>query len=105
MQNGGLSKMGVGGVVDFFFNFKEGQFFFFNTTFSNMLLYIFCNVSHHDVEGGGSDLSAETLKGGGKIYSRVGDPEKRAYFMRNKNPTVIWILNDQNSSKWPLEEG
>ena len=36
--------------------------------------------------------------------SRVGDPEKEAYFVRNKNPTVIWILNDQNSSKWSLEE-
>ena len=36
--------------------------------------------------------------------SLVGDPEKEAYFVRNKNPTVIWILNDQNSSKWSIEE-
>ena len=37
-------------------------------------------------------------------FSRVGDPEKEAYFVRNKDPTVIWILNDQNSSTWSLEE-
>ncbi len=34
------------------------------------------------------------------------DPEKKASLERNKNPSVIWILNnnDQNSSKWSLEE-
>ena len=47
--------------------------------------------------------------GGNSCYlgvhiSRVGDPEKEAYFVTNKNLTVIWILNDQNSSKWSLEE-
>ena len=30
-------------------------------------------------------------------HSRVGDPEREAYVVRNKNLTVIWILNDQNS--------
>ena len=35
--------------------------------------------------------------------SRIVDPEKKAYLVRNKNPSVIWILNDQNSSKWSLE--
>ncbi len=35
--------------------------------------------------------------------SRVVDPEKKAYLVRNKNPSVISILNDQNSSKWSLE--
>ncbi len=37
------------------------------------------------------------------ISSRIVDPEKKAYLVRNKTPSVIWILNDQNSSKWPLE--
>ncbi len=30
--------------------------------------------------------------------SRIVDPEKKAYLVRNKNPSVIWILNDQNCS-------
>ena len=34
---------------------------------------------------------------------RVVYPEKKAYLLRNKNPSVIWIMNDQNSSKWSLE--
>ena len=25
------------------------------------------------------------------------DPEKRAYLVRNKNASVIWILNDNNA--------
>ena len=37
-------------------------------------------------------------------YSQVEDPEKRVYLMRNNTRTVIWILNDQNSSKCSLEE-
>ncbi len=36
--------------------------------------------------------------------SRVGDAEKEAYLVRNKTPSVIWILYDQNPSKWSLEE-
>ncbi len=39
----------------------------------------------------------------GHEYSRIVDPEKKAYLVKNKNPSVIWILNDQNSSKWSLE--
>ena len=39
----------------------------------------------------------------GTPYSRVVDPEKKAYFVKNKNASVIWILNDQNPSKWSLE--
>ncbi len=35
-------------------------------------------------------------------YSRIVDPERKAYLVRNKNPSVIWILNDQNSSKWSI---
>ncbi len=37
-------------------------------------------------------------------FSRVVNPEKQAYLVRNKNPSVIWILNDQNSSKCSPEE-
>ncbi len=36
--------------------------------------------------------------------SRVVDPEKEAYLVRNKNQPVTWILNDQDSSKWSPEE-
>ena len=38
-----------------------------------------------------------------ETYSRAVDPDKKAYLMRIKNMSVMWILNDQNSSKWSLE--
>ena len=38
------------------------------------------------------------------LISQVGDPEKEAAcLLRNKNPSVKRILNDQNSAKWSRE--
>ena len=38
-----------------------------------------------------------------ETHSRVVDREKEAYLVRNKNPSVIGILNDENSSKCSLD--
>ncbi len=34
--------------------------------------------------------------------NRIVDPGKKAYLVRNKNPSVIWILNDPKDVDWVL---